>query len=328
MLERNRVLSIVAADPAARAIAASAGLPVYASVAEFEATGVPGARGAAPGAVPDEPPADAPKPTRTRRRATKGADKTAATGAAALGGSAAGGALAGRGGVGEQMSADLLPDGTPFAPTIVAAPRRPEPGSAETRPRSSAATVSVVPNAWSGGLLSGRLAAVLGSGLVVLLILAVIGYVVLPQATVVVTPVAAPIGPITFTVRADPDATSIDATGGVIPATRLSLDFTASGEFPATGKRVVQTKAKGSVTFRNCDTSAGHTIPGGSVVSTATGIGFATSQTIRVATAPISPLRARPRASASSRSRPEPGVTWPAEPSTRSRPASTSTPSS
>ena len=138
--------------------------------------------------------------------------------------------------------------------------------------------MSVVPNAWSGGLLSGRLAAVLGSGLVVLLILAVIGYVVLPQATVVVTPVAAPIGPITFAVRADPDATSIDATGGVIPATRLSLDFTASGEFPATGKRVVQTKAKGAVTFRNCDTSAGHTIPGGSVVSTAAGIGFATGK--------------------------------------------------
>ena len=38
-LERNRVLSIVAADPAARAIAASAGLPVYASVAEFEGSG-------------------------------------------------------------------------------------------------------------------------------------------------------------------------------------------------------------------------------------------------------------------------------------------------
>ncbi len=35
-LERNRGLSIVAADPAARAIAASAGLPVYATVGEFE----------------------------------------------------------------------------------------------------------------------------------------------------------------------------------------------------------------------------------------------------------------------------------------------------
>src|SRR5664279_4394034 len=36
-LERNRALSIVSTDPAARALAASAGLPVYATVAEFEA---------------------------------------------------------------------------------------------------------------------------------------------------------------------------------------------------------------------------------------------------------------------------------------------------
>src|SRR5665213_1527955 len=36
-LERNRGLSIVSSDPAARALAASAGLPVYATVAEFEA---------------------------------------------------------------------------------------------------------------------------------------------------------------------------------------------------------------------------------------------------------------------------------------------------
>src|SRR5450432_3843497 len=36
-LERNRALSIVSTDPAARALAASAGLPVYATVGEFDA---------------------------------------------------------------------------------------------------------------------------------------------------------------------------------------------------------------------------------------------------------------------------------------------------
>ena len=36
-LERNRALSIVSTDPAAPGLAASAGLPVYATVAEFEA---------------------------------------------------------------------------------------------------------------------------------------------------------------------------------------------------------------------------------------------------------------------------------------------------
>ncbi|MDP9483325.1 MAG: baseplate J/gp47 family protein [Chloroflexota bacterium] len=290
-LERNRVLSIVAADPAARAIAASAGLPVYASVAEFEETGIPG------GAT-TEPPATA-KPARRRQRSAKGgaagaAGQAAVGEAAAIGGSMAAGAAA------EQMSADLLAGGpsdaptivapTIVAPTIVAPPPRPRPPPPpETRPRSSAATAPVVPNAWSGGLLSSRLVAALGSLLVVLLILAVVGYVVLPQATVVVTPVAAPIGPVTFAVRADPDATTVDAAGGVIPATRLSLDFTASGEFPATGKRVVQAKSKGTLRWTNCDPTRAYTIAAGTVARTGSGIGFATDEGVFLPVAILDP---------------------------------------
>lgn len=267
-LERNRILSIVAADPAARAIAASAGLPVYASVAEFEAAGIPGVAAA----DPSEPTAR----TTRRRRPAKGS----ATAAADLGESAATLGWTADPAAAGQMSAGLLPGGGPDAPPIVAPPRRPEPPPAETRPRSSAATVAVVPNAWSGRLLSGRLLAVLGSLVVVLLIFAVVGYVVLPQATVVVTPVAGPIGPVTFVVRADPDATSVDASGGVIPATRLSLDFTASGEFEATGKRVVLARAKGSLRWRNCDPVRSYTIPAGTVASTGSGIGFQTDAAV------------------------------------------------
>jgi hypothetical protein len=276
-LERNRILSIVAADPAARAIAASAGLPVYASVAEFEAAGVPGVAAADP--------SEAAAKTTRRRRPAKGS----ATPAADLGGSAATLGWTADPAAAGQMSAGLLPGGGPDAPTIVAPPRRPEPSPAETRPRSSAATATVVPNAWSGRLLSGRLLAVLGSLVVVLLILAVVGYVVLPQATVVVTPVAGPIGPVTFVVRADPDATSVDASGGVIPATRLSLDFTASGEFEATGKRVVLARAKGSLRWRNCDPTRSYTIPAGTVASTGSGIGFQTDAAVFLPVAIPSP---------------------------------------
>ena len=125
--------------------------------------------------------------------------------------------------------------------------------------------------------------------MVVVLILAVVGYVVLPQATVVVTPVAAPIGPVSFVVRADPDATSVDAVGGVIPATRLSLDFTASGEFEATGKRVVQAKAKGALRWRNCDPTRSYTIPAGTVASTGSGIGFETDAAVFLSVAIPSP---------------------------------------
>src|ERR1019366_9097804 len=59
-LERNRTLSIVSTDPAARALAASAGLPVYATVAECEADlGAPG--GAAGVAAEAGGAAEAPK---------------------------------------------------------------------------------------------------------------------------------------------------------------------------------------------------------------------------------------------------------------------------
>ncbi len=62
-LERNRGLSIVAADPAARAIAGSAGLPVYASVAEFEAAIAPPAP-----VAPPPPRGHRPDPRGGRRR--------------------------------------------------------------------------------------------------------------------------------------------------------------------------------------------------------------------------------------------------------------------
>ena len=298
-LERNRTLSIVAADPAARAIAASAGLPVYASVADFEAEAVPGAAAGEPRPTVDQTPTPAAGPsptTKTTRRRQRAAKETAA--GAAVGGSAVAGESVVSRAAAEQMSADLLAGGGSDAPTIVALPPLPRPrprvetrplSPPETRPRSSAATSPIVPNAWSGGLLSGRLLAVLGSLLIVLLILAVVGYVVLPQATVVVTPVAAPIGPVSFVVRADPDATTLDATGGVIPATRLSLDFTASGEYPATGKRVVQAKAKGALRWRNCDPTRSYTIPAGTIASTGSGIGFATDAAVFLPVAISSP---------------------------------------
>ena len=122
------------------------------------------------------------------------------------------------------------------------------PGPSEARARSGAATIAVVPAVRRRGVPE-RAGARARGLLVALVILAAAAYLLLPQATVVLTPVAVPVGPVEFVVRADPDATSVDAAGGVIPATRLSQDFTASGQYPATGQRVVQTKAKGSVTF-------------------------------------------------------------------------------
>ncbi len=312
-LERNRVLSIVAADPAARAIAASAGLPVHPTVGDFEATLGPGPAALTPPAAQAEPTdldASGAPPRRARRRS--GAAAIPPTGRDASPSAPSEPAI-GPGRPAEQLSADLLrvgEDGPDVAPAAGAAwaprPGRPSgaappvtapldrsaptlPPPTETRARSGAATIPVIAGPRTRRGVPGGLIATLAAIGVVLLILAALGYLLLPSATVVVTPVAVPVGPVQFVVRADPDATSIDTTAGVIPAQRLTKDFTVSGDFPATGKRIVQIKAKGNVTFRNCDTSSSHTVPAGSVVSTGTGIGFATSQAVRIAQAPISP---------------------------------------
>src|SRR5262245_52836941 len=88
----NRRLSIVASDAATRALAASAGLPVFASVAEYDAAAAPtdGPKDAPP------PVAPAPDPSPDDAKGTPGAAAVAATaaGAAALAGSAAAGAAA------------------------------------------------------------------------------------------------------------------------------------------------------------------------------------------------------------------------------------------
>jgi hypothetical protein len=115
------------------------------------------------------------------------------------------------------------------------------------------------------------------------------GYLVLPSATVVVTPRPEALGPIEIPVRADPGATAIDGVAGIVPATRLSHDFDTSGEFPATGQRVVQSKAKGKLRWTNCDPTRAYTIPAGTSAKTGGGIGFATDEAVFLPVAILNP---------------------------------------
>jgi Baseplate J-like protein len=301
-LERNRVLSIIAADNAARAIAASAGLPVYTSVAEFEEAIAP------PPAEPAEPPSTgahagpssdvASEPPITPPGARGGRRRSPARGAAKGAGGGAEGGLAGdgiaRAAGAEQLSAELVTAGMPVAPTRPTPPPIPRPPAtpapsgqavpptpaSETRARSSGATIPVISAPRTRPGFSGRLLITAGAVVVTVLVLAVAAYTVLPAATVVVTPVPVPFGPIEFIVRADPDATGVDPVGGVIPATRLTKDLTSSGEFKATGKRVVQKKATGQVTFTSENTFVPVTIPAGTSVRTGTGVAFVTTAEI------------------------------------------------
>jgi len=123
-----------------------------------------------------------------------------------------------------------------------------------------------------------------GGGILVLaLLLAGIGaYVLLPSASVVVTPEPEAVGPIDLTVVADPGATQPDPAGRVVPADRLSIPVSVAGTFDATGTRVQLTKATGSVRFENRDPTSTNRIVAGSVVKTTAGIRFRTDETITV----------------------------------------------
>ena len=117
-----------------------------------------------------------------------------------------------------------------------------------------------------------------GVGVVVLFAASMLalGYVLLPQATVTVTPATVPVNDdVRFT--ADAGASEADYNAMVIPARSISLTVEATNQAPATGQQsTVGGRAGGQVTFTN-RTSQVVSIPGGTIVSTAEGVRFATN---------------------------------------------------
>ena len=290
-LVSNRRLSVIAGDPASRALAASAGLPVFATIAEYEAALAgpkpavdddPGVVGAEAGEAPDaEVPAAAVKPPRSKR--ARGAASGAATtgGAAAAGGAAAGVAASGspEGAAVPTPAAAVTGFGDETRPVAVPTrPRAPVDREPETGPRAARA-----PATGEGGRLVGTpvLVTVAAIALAVIVV-GVAAYLLLPSATIAVTPRQDPIGPIALTISADPAATAVDPANSVIPANHLDVPVEASQTFTTTGRHVEQSPASGSVTFSNYDPTASNTIQAGSIVSTEGGIRFRTQTTVTV----------------------------------------------
>jgi hypothetical protein len=253
----GRRLDIVAPDASARALAASAGLPVFGSVGEYEAAlDVP--------VQPDEP-ASAEGPA-------------AGLAAAAI---AASGATAATGATGVNAVG-----GIPVAPDLA------DPGAAAAREAELDAIVHrgrEVPVAKPrrrgvrAGLVVGLLVLVLA-----LVAAGAAAYLVLPSAEITITPQIEDVGPVDVTVRADPAATAVDEAAGVIPAATVDIPVEVSGEFPATGKRTVSTPATGGVRWKNCDPSASYTIPRGTIVRTSGGISFTIDEAVFLPVAVIS----------------------------------------
>ena len=215
---RGRRLSIVAADGATRALAASAGLPVFGSVAEFES-------GAAPRESttrPPEPPAKAVPATVSDVHA----------------------------GVSVAPAAPAWRMPPLRWPALPAGPR-----------------ASLVP-------------VIAGVAALAVLALGVAAWVMLPAATITVTPREEPMTPLSLSVTADPSVAAPDPVAGLVPARLLSFDLVAGDTFVVKGRRIDETEATGRVTFGSKDPTRTNRIAAGSIVSTPNGVRFRTTATI------------------------------------------------
>jgi hypothetical protein len=270
----GRRLDIVAPDASARALAASAGLPVFGSVAEYEAA-LDGGLDGGPGDAKDGPPPVG----------------VAATGAVAT--AAALGALTAQPavGAGDELSAAGL-----SATGLAAA--GPAQGSGEVAAmdaKQQAELDEIVRRGREVSLARPRRRRPAAGAIVAILVLVlvlVVGGVaaafVLPAAEITVTPRITPVGPVSLTVTADPDVTAVDPAGLVIPAQTIEIPVEVSGTFPATGKRVEKSRATGGVRWTNCDPSASYTIPKGSIVKTSGGTAFTTDEVVFLPVAGLS----------------------------------------
>jgi Baseplate J-like protein len=122
----------------------------------------------------------------------------------------------------------------------------------------------------------------------VVLLVALVGiagyaaYLFVPTATVTLRPKLIDVGPLSMTVTADPRVAVLDAAAGLVPATEISVPVEASDTFPATGTVVNLTAASGKVRFSSQNTFVEVPVPTGTVVSTASGVEFETTEPVTV----------------------------------------------
>jgi hypothetical protein len=286
-LSHEKRLAIVSGDSATRALAASAGLPVYGSVAEYEAA--VRSEDAGPG--------------------TGGA--VAAGVASGASGAASGSSWAAAGASGASTwsppgARDTSPRGSAARPAPALAPVPGETIRADVPPMpmspgAGGAGVGAVAVGQQGKSRTGAKKAggggsrtALAVGIAILALAGIVAgvgaYLLLPSATIGVTPQPEAMTPLELTVVADPTATEADPVGLIVPAASVSIETSASGSFPATGMRVEETKATGVVRFENLDFLNSNTVPAGSIVGTNSGVRFRTNGQVTVPKADIQGL--------------------------------------
>ena len=308
----NRRLSIVSGDAAARSLAASAGLPVFASVPEYETslTGTAdgaGAGSAVAGAAPSASavPVSAPSAAVAPTLPTPAVDPAVAPAVAPDDPDLAASETVVSTPVAEapparksQRPKRPVDDDTTLvaglgAPVAAAPtpPSRPDSGAAQpiaggTKHRVAADAADASASTDLPPVLGGRIRApvIVAIGLIALalVVAGVAGYLFLPSASIALTPRREAIAPLEITVSADPETTEVDPEGARVPAIRLDVPVEAARTFPTTGVHVEETTARGSVTFTNYDFtgSGAKAVPAGSVVSTEGGTKFQTTASV------------------------------------------------
>jgi hypothetical protein len=297
----GRRLDVIAPDASARALAASAGIPVFASVGEYESAMESEAAG---GQDPDGPSAvddgigPAERAGGTNGAGTAGSDghtiPTVTTTGVVLGpGAALSGATAGDG---AETSRPAAPGSRGTAGAGVVSPGAPKPSAAGPAAAGAAAAGAATvipapplsrPEPASRRRPSPLLLALVGALALALVAGGVTAYVVLPTAEITVTPRIEALGPISLQVRADPEATDVDVEGAVIPAEAITIPLSASGEFPASGTRVDEARATGTVRFESINTVGPVSVPSGTRLATLDGIVFLTTRAVTVPAARV-----------------------------------------
>ena len=323
-LINEKQLAVVAGDSASRALAASAGLPVFSSVAEYESSLAGVQVGPDDDVVAEATTADRaadlanPAPKGARPAAKAAPDEAPSSTPAATG--------VGRGAAGGEPVDSAAPGGE-AAPIAARRPRSMERDRpAATPPRETegwsgrAAPPFQTPSSLTRPRRRGGSRLPLVVALAVLALIVLVGgvgaYVLLPSATIVVTPRPEALPPLTLTVTADPAATEPNAASLVVPAVQVPLDASVTDTFQATGKRVDETTATGQVRFSNLDFLRTNIVPGGSIVSTNAGVRFRTNSTITVPRADLVGLTVFPGRATVGVTAVDPGVAANVEPNT------------
>ena len=182
-------------------------------------------------------------------------------------------------------SADLTDALDELALTVAPGSRPGAPIGRAARPPIGAP--SVTSGAGGGGRRISRPAV---AGLLALLALVLAGgmFFFLPGATVALTLREDSLGPVTFSVKVDPAVTAANDQTATVPGTRKSFPVSASATFEATGQKIDETAATGTVTFTSTNTLFAVPVLAGTQVTAAGGVAFVTTQTVSVPVATVS----------------------------------------